>query len=375
MPGTECFYLESFEDKGLELDNLFGFFYARVKTNNLYIGLLPVHKDNRLICPNGKFYGIWSSEELKFAKSKGYEITVIKGYQFNKVYGIFNGYINELFNLKKNSNGFLKLIYKSLLNNFLGRFGLNIIKPVTETVSKDRRDYIFSTRIVHSETILNENTFLISFDPVISKEICQDHGLDIIKVLEKESKLNIESNLDLFKDVSIATAAMITSYARIFINKCKIDILDNGFSIYYSDTDSIVLDKAYFNNNNNFINWIGDNIGQFKIEYYIKEAYFISNKTYCLILNNGDIIIKTKGVINNSLSVDQFKTMYWSNLNVTATKFNSVTSYQKASVVIDKKDVVLNFDSYTKREKIYNSNGIWIDTKPIIHNNNNTNCK
>ena len=60
--------------------------------------------------------GIWSSEELKFAKSKGYEITVIKGYQFNKAYDIFNGYINELFNLKKDSNGFLKLIYKSLLN-------------------------------------------------------------------------------------------------------------------------------------------------------------------------------------------------------------------------------------------------------------------
>ena len=28
--------------------------------------------------------GIWSSEELKFAKSKCYEITVIKGYQINK---------------------------------------------------------------------------------------------------------------------------------------------------------------------------------------------------------------------------------------------------------------------------------------------------
>ena len=147
--------------------------------------------------------GIWSSEELKFAKSKGYEITVIKGYQFNKAYDIFNGYINELFNLKKDSNGFLKLIYKSLLNNFLGRFGLNIIKPVTETVSKDRRDYIFSTRNVHSHTILNENKFLITYTPTISKEICMQHGLDIIKVLEKESKLNIESNLDLFKDVSL----------------------------------------------------------------------------------------------------------------------------------------------------------------------------
>ena len=54
-------------------------------------------KNNTLICLNGEFYGIWCSEELKFAKSKGYEITVIKGYQFNKVNNIFNDYINELF--------------------------------------------------------------------------------------------------------------------------------------------------------------------------------------------------------------------------------------------------------------------------------------
>ena len=150
--------------------------------------------------------GIWSSEELKFAKLNGYEITVIKGYQFNKAYDIFKDYINELFNLKKDSNGFLKLIYKSLLNTFLGRFGLNLIKPITHTVSKDRRDYIFSTRNVHTfmtHTILNENKILITYTPTISKEICMQHGLDNIKVLEKESKLNIESNLDLFKDVSL----------------------------------------------------------------------------------------------------------------------------------------------------------------------------
>ncbi len=101
MPDTECYFLESFEDKGLDLDNLFGFFYARVKTNDLYIGLLPVHINNRLICPNGEFYGVWTSEELKFAKSKGYEMTVIKGYQFIKVNNIFNDFINDLFNKKE----------------------------------------------------------------------------------------------------------------------------------------------------------------------------------------------------------------------------------------------------------------------------------
>ena len=181
---------------------------------------------------------------------------------------------------------------------------------------------------------------------------------------KKESKKNIENKLDLFKDVSIATAAFVTSYARIFINKIKLEILENGGTIYYSDTDSIVLDKTYLNNN-----WIGDNIGQFKLEYEIREAYFISNKTYCLILNNGETIIKTKGVINNSLTVEHFKDMYWNNKNITATKFNSITNYQKASVVIEKKNVVLNYDSYTKREKTYNNEGIWIDTKPLNYYN------
>ena len=152
----------------------------------------------------------------------------------------------------------------------------------------------------------------------------------------------------------------MTSYARIFIYKIKLEILENGGNIYYSDTDSIVLDKTYFNNN-----WIGDNIGQFKLEYDIKEAYFISNKTYCLILNNGETVIKTKGVINKSITVEHFKDMYWFNKNVTATKINTITNYQKASVVIEKKDVVLNYDSYTKREKIYDHEGIWIDTKPV----------
>ena len=36
---------------------------------------------------------------------------------------------------------------------------------------------------------------------------------------------------------------MVTSYARIFMNKIKLEILNNGGLIYYTDTDSIVIDK------------------------------------------------------------------------------------------------------------------------------------
>jgi hypothetical protein len=363
MPGNQCIFLESFDEKGLELEELFGFFYCKVKTNDLYIGLLPVRINNQLVYPNGEFHGIWSSEELKFAKSKGYEIKVIKGYNFNKVENIFKDYIIDLYEKKKNSTGFLKLIYKSLLNNFLGRFGLSIIKPITQTVNRERRDFIMATRNIHSHTILNDNKFLITYDPIISKEICQEHGLDILKVLDNESKLNIEKNLDLFKDVSIATSAKITAYSRIEMNEKKLEILEKGGKIYYSDTDSIVLDKIYINKE-----WIGDEIGKFKLEYEIKEAYFISNKTYCLILNNGESVIKTKGIINNSITIEDFKEMYWNQKNIKATKVNTVTNYTKSSVLIEKKDVMLNYDAYTKREKIFNNEGIWIDTKPLIFN-------
>ena len=251
-----------------------------------------------------------------------------------------------------------------MLNNFLGRFGLNIVKPITLTVNRERRDFIFSTRIVHSETILNDNKFLITFNPVISKDICLQHGLDIIKVLEKESKTNIENNLDLFQDVSIVTAVFVNSYARIFMNKLKFEILENGGSLYYSDTDSFVIDLDNLN-----LNWLGTDLGQFKLEFEIEEAYFISNKTYCLVLKNGETVIKTKGVLNKSLNLDQFKKMYFENKNITATKFNTITNYTNASVLIEKKDVKLNHDSYTKRIKIFNKEGLWVDTKPLNYNN------
>jgi DNA polymerase type B, organellar and viral len=76
---------------------------------------------------------------LKYAKENGYEIVVIKGYNFNKIEGMFNDFITNLYDKKRDSIGFLKLIYKQLLNNFLGRFGLNFVKPITETVDKRKK--------------------------------------------------------------------------------------------------------------------------------------------------------------------------------------------------------------------------------------------
>ena len=159
---------------------------------------------------------------------------------------------------------------------------------------------------------------------------------------------------------------MVTSYARIFMNNIKLIIINNGGKIYYTDTDSLVIDI----NSLQFIRqYIGNEIGKFKIEYYIKEGFFISNKTYCLVLENGQIIIKSKGVINTKWTLDNFKNMYFNNQNVTAIKNDSKTLFDKGSVIISTKPVNLNQDVYKKREKIFNNKGLWVNTKPLTFNN------
>ena len=51
IPSTECKYIEDFSGEGLILNNLFGFFYCKVKTSDTYLGLLPVHLNGNLIYP------------------------------------------------------------------------------------------------------------------------------------------------------------------------------------------------------------------------------------------------------------------------------------------------------------------------------------
>jgi hypothetical protein len=59
MPGTECVYMENLSNKDIDLDDLFGFFQAKVKTPlNSYLGLLPIKDKRGLILPNGEFEGI-----------------------------------------------------------------------------------------------------------------------------------------------------------------------------------------------------------------------------------------------------------------------------------------------------------------------------
>jgi hypothetical protein len=141
--------------------------------------------------------------------------------------------VNDLYVIKSTTKGSVKAISKLNLNSPLGRFGLSIDKPITDIVDKKKLDLLLSTCETQWE-MLSKDQYLVTYQPAISKKICEQSGLDYIKLLNKY-KVDLE-NIDRFQDVSISTASAITSYARIYMNRIKLLILSLGGNIYYMET-------------------------------------------------------------------------------------------------------------------------------------------
>lgn len=364
MPGLHCVYKYKINKNIVDcLDNLFGFYYCKIIASDLYLGLLPVRKDGGVYMPLGYIEGWYFSEELKFAYQHGYKIEILKGYAFEKCENVFNKYIEEFYKIKSTTtDNVMKSIAKSLLNNLLGRFGLNIDKFITELVSQERYYEILQYKPIKSVKYIGDKV-LVTHGSDVSMNICNLHDVDFHSTFSNEIKRNIKSSNfkeDHFHDVSIAIASAVTSYARIFMNKIKLDILDKGGSIYYTDTDSIVtdieLDKTL----------IGREIGKFKLECEVSEAYFISNKTYCLKKLDGEVIIKAKGTNSESIHWEDFVKLY-SGSSIESTRNETVKDYSIGSVTINvSKNIVLSANAYNKRVKIYDQNKKWIDTRPIV---------
>lgn len=149
------------------------------------------------------------------------------------------------------------------------------------------------------------------------------------------------------------------------MQQLKLDILKKGGNLYYSDTDSIVTDKAL---PNNLVD--SNKSALLKLEHLLKEGIFISNKLYLLkaidpITNEIRLHIKAKGVNYSFLSELEFRSLLADN-NV---KTISKTYWEKGYVeILDKNKIRLSRDSFTKREKVFNSSKLGVNTKPVIIN-------
>nr|YP_009498201.1 hypothetical protein [Lactarius deliciosus]AWX52987.1 hypothetical protein [Lactarius deliciosus] len=113
------------------INNYFGIVYVEVDTTGLdpkYTNypLLPHRIGDRMYNCLGKWSGWYFSEEVKLAKSFGYNIKVLYGYKLDKTSNVFNSFITKYFDIKAGLSDIKmdRTTAKLLLNSLYGRLGM-----------------------------------------------------------------------------------------------------------------------------------------------------------------------------------------------------------------------------------------------------------
>jgi|ERR1700733_695545 len=172
--------------------------------------------------------GWYFSEELKAVEKLGYQITMIRGYEFSKT-DLFSNYVNTFYEIKKNSSGIERDMAKLQLNNLYGYFGRKQTTISTENIKNDNIEMYLLTRIIKSITPINkEYSTILTYSNI---------NYNILEKLNNELHSEIKGFQSLIKS-NVAIAAAVTSYSRIHMIPFKIDP-----NTIYTDTDSIFTSK------------------------------------------------------------------------------------------------------------------------------------
>lgn len=273
----------------IKLENFFGFCLAEINCpDSIMKPMLPYRYEYNTIYPTGSWIGVYFSEELKAVQALGYQITLLKGYEFSQI-DLFSNYINHFFNIKKYAVGAERFIAKMHLNQLYGYFGRKLDLIETINVLNTDISLYAATRVIKTIIRINDKISTLLLHSNINK--------DLIKKLNTQLNLNLKSKFNIVK-TNVAIAAAVTAYARIHMIPFKIHS-----ATAYTDTDSIFTQEALPNH------LIGKELGLMKDELdgkVVLEAYFLGIKQYgykYLDSNNQTIERSTfAGVPKNSLS-------------------------------------------------------------------------
>nr|QWO71407.1 DNA polymerase [Termitomyces sp. K2P1] len=304
------------------LNNYFGFCYATVNVpKGIRAPLLPFRRDNGgLIYPTGTWSGWFTSEILKKARdTQKVKIQVHHGYKMEKSKDLFSKFVEKYSKIKimaeKEGNNAKRSTAKLILNSLYGRLGLKYEPYKIDFVSSSVADLI---------SINHEVIDRLSFDNYIELIKYTTAPSEILKELNREEYNKLKSKTDLNGEHvvrSLTIPAMITSHGSIAMNPF-LNIPDNP--CYYTDTDSLFLKSPLDDK------YVGTELGKFSFKGLAKRAYFISPKTYCLIMEDDSIIIKCKGLNKKLLNENHFKELL-SGKNVTIDTRKIFTNLKKGT--------------------------------------------
>jgi hypothetical protein len=319
----------------------YGFFEVEINTpDEMDIPLLQLRfktkEGSKTIAPLGKWKGVYFSEELFNAQKYGYSFKILRGYLFQKK-NLFKKYVNTLYELKVNSKKGSPdyIISKLLLNNLYGRLGMNpemenhIICPY-----KDEIKYIANDNYkVSNIQDLNNGKLLLSYYETQNKDY--------------DKPLNI----------SIVVSSAVTANARIYMTYFK---TRKDFQLFYVDTDSIDINKALDDK------YVGEKLGQMKLEHIFDKSLYLAPKVYAGITSNYEVV-KAKGV-KVDVEYKQLEPLLFKNasLSIDQEKWYKDISHGQIKCINELYHLMV---TESKRKLIYDENNKLINTKPLIINN------
>ena len=304
-----------------------GFYHVKVYCPKSIIHpILPVKVNGITIFPTGEWTGLYFSEEIKNAEKFGYKFDILGGIAFTKS-DLFSKYINKLYHVKCSTprDDPMYGISKLLLNSLYGRFGLNPSLPDTIFVKADQ----------------------------------------IVKL----AKLNIEIDFGNYKlassfgmlplsiagESNVGIAAAVTAYARIHMSQFK---NNPNFNLYYSDTDSIYIDKEL---DNSFISETV--LGKLKLEKVLSKFVGVGPKFYGGVdAFNGKEFSKVKG-FSSSLTINQLESLLIKGNSLSLDQSKWYRDYKNSNVFIKN----TSYDSKltgNKRISVFDHNNLLVNTKP-----------
>lgn len=329
--------------------DFFGFVKAWVEApKNEYIGLLPVKWQGKLVCPGGTFEGFFFSEELKFALNNGYTLhSISKAYKFERGNNTFLEIIKQLNEMKIQAQlqglPTLRNLSKLLMNSMYGRFGMH-----TDTI---KHAFLEDKQIVD-----------LAKNFIIKNQI--DFGdLSLVVYTLSKGSINLSSNqlnptIKQFIDslpgnTNVAIASAVTAYSRMIINQYKLKALGLGLDIFYSDTDSLVLNGPL---PEDLVD--STSLGKLKLEHTFKEGIFVMPKVYYLELEDGTTVTKTKGLPGKLTKEQYLELLSGNTLNLTINKWNR--SMRDSKVQIQRGVSYSIKFSFNKRLQVF-ENGKWVN--------------
>ena len=294
----------------------------------------------RTISPLGNWTSWYHSEEIKNAKRLGYKFKILRGYKFESEI-IFKDYVEHIYELKSKATpgDSIYIISKLLLNSLYGRFGMS---PDSDN---------------HAIINNSEDQFLI--DNKIKNVLNLKNGKSLITYQTKEDFHNTNLN------ISIPIASSITALSRVYMSQFKNNPL---YDVLYGDTDSIFIDKELDSK------FIGNKLGQLKLEHDYTKVIFLSPKVYGgidrlkNIENNPQLSdIKVKGLKDsNLLDFNSLQNLLIKNSELSIFNEKWHRNFSEGNIDIKKEFYTLMVTG-NKRIPIY-ENDLFINTKPYTLN-------